>query len=175
MSKTNDIVNNVKDNKINKIDDVKDNKTNDNKIDDNKMNAINNIINTLAQMDLYTLHILTEKISEKFNINASININNNNNTANADIDESKDNDTSKDEKKEVSIILSPINNPDSLNKLAILKIIKNITGLNFIESKKFFDEALGGKAQVLKKNISLEQANEYKKQFNDSGIEVKIE
>lgn len=55
------------------------------------------------------------------------------------------------------------------NKLAVIKLIKEITGLGLGESKAIADN--GG---VLKENVSTDEANEMKAKFEEAGATVEF-
>jgi large subunit ribosomal protein L7/L12 len=56
------------------------------------------------------------------------------------------------------------------NKLNVVKVVKNITGLGLKESKDLVD----GAPQPLKQGVSKEEANEIKAQMDEAGAEVEI-
>ena len=55
------------------------------------------------------------------------------------------------------------------NKLAVIKLIKEITGLGLGESKAIADN--GG---VLKENVSTDEANEMKAKFEEAGATIEL-
>ena len=55
------------------------------------------------------------------------------------------------------------------NKLAVIKLIKEITGLGLGESKAIADN--GG---VVKENVSTDEANEMKAKFEEAGAEIEF-
>lgn len=56
------------------------------------------------------------------------------------------------------------------NKLNVVKVVKNITGLGLKESKDLVD----GAPQTLKQGVSKEEANDIKAQMDEAGAEVEI-
>ena len=56
------------------------------------------------------------------------------------------------------------------NKLNVVKVVKNITGLGLKESKDLVD----GAPQPLKQGVTKEEANEIKAQMDEAGAEVEI-
>ena len=56
------------------------------------------------------------------------------------------------------------------NKLNVVKVVKNITGLGLKESKDLVD----GAPQPLKQGVTKEEANEIKAQMDEAGSEVEI-
>ena len=55
------------------------------------------------------------------------------------------------------------------NKLAVIKLIKEVTGLGLGESKAIADN--GG---VLKENVSTDEANEMKAKFEEAGATIEL-
>ena len=55
------------------------------------------------------------------------------------------------------------------NKLAVIKVIKEVTGLGLGESKAIADN--GG---VIKENISSDEANELKAKFEEAGATIEV-
>lgn len=55
------------------------------------------------------------------------------------------------------------------NKIAVIKLVKELLGLGLMEAKQFAEK--GG---ILKEKVSPEEAEEVAKKFTDAGAEVKI-
>lgn len=68
---------------------------------------------------------------------------------------------------EVSVLLT---NPGG-NKVAVIKIVKELTGLGLMDAKKLVDGELPAK---LKENIKPEEAEEIKKQLMEAGASVDV-
>ena len=56
------------------------------------------------------------------------------------------------------------------NKIAVIKIIKEITGLGLVDAKGLVDKA----PSVIKENIPAEEANQIKAQLEEAGAEVEL-
>jgi len=56
------------------------------------------------------------------------------------------------------------------NKVAIIKIVREITGLGLMEAKNAVDNA----PTVIKEDLKTEEANEMKKKFEDAGAKVEL-
>jgi large subunit ribosomal protein L7/L12 len=65
----------------------------------------------------------------------------------------------------VSVILTAA----GVNKIAVIKIVRDITGLGLKEAKDVADN--GG---AVKENISVEEANELKAKFEEAGATVEV-
>lgn len=85
-------------------------------------------------------------------------------SSNASIEEEKSNIL--EEKTEFNVVLK-FSGP---NKLAVVKLVKELTGKGLKESKDFVDSA----PQSLKNNISKSDAEMIKKQLEEIGAEVEI-
>ena len=55
------------------------------------------------------------------------------------------------------------------NKIAVIKIVRDITGLGLKEAKEIADN--GG---VVKENVAMEEANELKAKFEEAGATVEL-
>lgn len=128
------------------------------------------IIDTLKGMTLLEINDLINDLKKEFNVSDNIIVNNNN----ASGQDNKKDET--DGKKEVSFILSSTENIKEVSvKIAVIKAIKEITNLNLPDSKKIYDAAFTGKAQVVKEKISLEEAKKYKEKFVNIFKDIKVE
>jgi len=123
-------------------------------------NNINNIINQLKLLSLTELLSLINEIETIFNINSSSIINNNLITS-----ENKKSIEIEVEKNEFNLILETINQD---KKIAILKLVRNITGLGLKESKDIVDNL----PHILKEKVSKNEAEKIKKEFELSGAVI---
>lgn len=71
------------------------------------------------------------------------------------------------EKTEFNVILKSC----GPNKLAVVKLVKDLTGKGLKESKDFVDQA----PQSLKENISKDESEALKKQLEEIGAEVEVQ
>ena len=69
------------------------------------------------------------------------------------------------EKDEFDVVLASA----GANKLAVIKLIKEVTGLGLGESKALADN--GG---VIKENVSSDEANELKAKFEEAGANIEL-
>lgn len=74
--------------------------------------------------------------------------------------------TSGAEKTEFDVILKEI----GANKIAVIKVVREITGLGLKEAKELVD----GAPKPLKEGVSKDQADEFKKKLEESGAKVEI-
>ena len=70
-----------------------------------------------------------------------------------------------DEASEVNVILASA----GANKIAVIKIVRDITGLGLKEAKDLADN--GG---VVKENVSTDEANELKAKFEEAGATIEL-
>jgi len=70
------------------------------------------------------------------------------------------------EKTEFDVILKEI----GANKIAVIKVVREITGLGLKEAKELVDNA----PKPLKEGVSKDQADEFKKKIEESGAKVEI-
>lgn len=70
------------------------------------------------------------------------------------------------EKTEFNVVLKAA----GANKVAVIKVVKEITGLGLKDAKDLVD----GAPKTLKESVSKEQAEEMKKKLTDAGAEVDL-
>ncbi|WP_243545557.1 50S ribosomal protein L7/L12 [Pseudodesulfovibrio tunisiensis] len=70
------------------------------------------------------------------------------------------------EKTEFDVILKAVGG----NKIAVIKVVRALTGLGLKEAKAIVDEA----PKALKEGIAKEEAEEAKKQLEEAGAEVEV-
>ena len=71
------------------------------------------------------------------------------------------------EKTEFDVILAGF---DAAKKIAIIKVVREVTGLGLAESKAMVD----GAPKPLKTGISKDEANELKKKLEEAGAKVEV-
>ena len=71
------------------------------------------------------------------------------------------------EKTEFKVVLKG----DGGNKVAVIKVVKDATGLGLMEAKKLVESA----PATVKENIKKEEAEELKKQLEAAGAQVSVE
>lgn len=67
---------------------------------------------------------------------------------------------------EVSIVLADA----GANKVGVIKLIREITGLGLMEAKQMSEKA----GSVIKEGVKLEEANGLKKKFDEAGAKVEL-
>nr|YP_010198086.1 ribosomal protein L12 [Gracilaria multipartita]UAD86502.1 ribosomal protein L12 [Gracilaria multipartita] len=126
---------------------------------------INNIINDLKSLTLLEAAELVKQIEETFNIDASIA---SQNPAivipTAEYGSTK---SETEEKTEFDIILEEV---PAAKKIAILKVVRSITGLGLKEAKELVESA----PKTIKENTTKENSEELKKQLEEAGAKVSI-
>jgi large subunit ribosomal protein L7/L12 len=123
---------------------------------------INSIIEQLKSLTLLEASELVASIETVFGVSTAI-VGNTNSTAvpttvQAEIAE---------EKTEFAVILTEV---DATKKIAVLKIVRNITGLGLKESKEIVDNI----PKTLKEGVSKDEAESVKKEVEAVGGKVEI-
>nr|YP_010196452.1 ribosomal protein L12 [Gracilaria cearensis]UAD83849.1 ribosomal protein L12 [Gracilaria cearensis] len=126
---------------------------------------INNIINDLKSLTLLEAAELVKQIEETFNIDASIASQNPAIIMPTAADSSTTNEA--EEKTEFDIILEEV---PAAKKIAILKVVRSITGLGLKEAKELVESA----PKTIKENTTKENSEELKKQLEEAGAKVSI-
>ncbi|KAI0556364.1 60S ribosomal protein L12 (chloroplast) [Gracilaria domingensis] len=126
---------------------------------------INNIINDLKSLTLLEAAELVKQIEETFNIDASIASQNPAIVMPTAVDSSTKNET--EEKTEFNIVLEEV---PPAKKIAILKVVRSITGLGLKEAKELVESA----PKIIKENTTKENSEELKKQLEEAGAKVSI-
>ncbi len=111
------------------------------------------IISTLKEMTLLEIKELIESIETEFGVSASAPV-----AAAANVQAEAP--------SEVSVILSNAGG----NKVAVIKVVREVTGLGLMEAKGLVD----GAPKPIKEGIKPEEAEEIKKKFADSGATIEI-
>ena len=114
------------------------------------------ILAYLEEASILDLNELVKAIEEKFGVTAAAPVA----VAAAPVDEAPQGPTS------VSVILSAFGD----SKTAVIKVVKEITGLGLVEAKGVVDKC----PSPIKENISVEEAEEIKKKLVDAGATVEI-
>ena len=114
------------------------------------------ILAYLEEASILDLNDLVKAIEEKFGVTAAAPVA----VAATPVDEAPQGPTS------VSVILSAFGE----SKTAVIKVVKEITGLGLVEAKGVVDKC----PSPIKENISVEEAEEIKKKLVDAGATVEI-
>nr|UAD84257.1 ribosomal protein L12 [Gracilaria changii] len=126
---------------------------------------IKNIISDLQSLTLLEAAELVKQIEETFNIDASITSQNAAIVMPATTDPSNKNET--EEKTEFDVILEEV---PAAKKIAILKVVRSITGLGLKEAKQLVESA----PKIIKENVTKDNSEELKKQLVEAGATVSI-
>lgn len=114
---------------------------------------IENFIKDLEEMKVADLNKLIKAIEEKFNVSAALQV-----SAQGQGGDSAEN-------TEKTVVLKA----PGENKLAVIKLVRDLLGLGLMEAKKFVDN--GGN---IKENISADEAEKVAAQFKEIGADVEI-
>ena len=129
------------------------------------MSKVESIIQDLKSLTLLEAADLVKQIEEVFGVDASISSAgmmsiNSNASVNTDI-------AQEEEKTEFDLVLETV--PAS-RKIAILKVVRSLTGLGLIEAKGLVEST----PKVLKEAISKDDAEEMKKKLEEAGATIMI-
>nr|QVY58404.1 50S ribosomal protein L12 [Kappaphycus striatus] len=129
------------------------------------MTKIENIIEELKSLTLLEAVELVKNIEEVFNVDASSSANTNMMVMPTSIDPEMA--SGVEEKTEFDLILEEVPGP---KKIAILKVVRSLTGLGLKEAKDLVESA----PKVVKEAISKEDAEEIKNKLEEVGAKVSI-
>jgi len=132
------------------------------------MKKINIIITELKNLTLLEVNDLIKEIEKTFNIDSSISMPTtiSNIITSSSIETNKDI-SPKEEKTSFTILLNEV---PTANKIAILKVVRNITGLGLKESKEIIDNV----PKIIKENIEKDECDRLKKDLETAGAKVVI-
>jgi len=132
------------------------------------MNKINIIITELKNLTLLEVNDLIKEIEKTFHIDSSISMPTtiSNIITSSSIETTKDI-SPKEEKTSFTILLNEV---PTANKIAILKVVRNITGLGLKESKEIIDNV----PKIIKENIEKDECDRLKKDLETAGAKVVI-
>nr|YP_009510527.1 ribosomal protein L12 [Gracilaria caudata]YP_010196244.1 ribosomal protein L12 [Gracilaria caudata]AXI96200.1 ribosomal protein L12 [Gracilaria caudata]UAD83641.1 ribosomal protein L12 [Gracilaria caudata] len=126
---------------------------------------INNIISDLKSLTLLEAAELVKQIEETFNIDASITSQNAAIVMPATTGDSTKNEI--EEKTEFDVVLQEV---PAAKKIAILKVVRSITGLGLKEAKQLVESA----PKTIKESTTKDNSEELKKQLEEAGAKVLI-
>lgn len=115
-------------------------------------------ISALKEMTILEINDLVEAMKEEFGIDPSA-------VAVAAAPQASAAAPAEEEPSTVNIVLASA----GANKLAVIKIVRDITGLGLKEAKDIADN--GG---VVKENVKIDEANEIKAKFEEAGATVEL-
>lgn len=123
---------------------------------------IDSIIEQLKTLTLLEASELVTSIETVFGVSTAVNLNTNSasvpTTAQAEVAE---------EKTEFTVTLTEV---DASKKIAVLKVVRNITGFGLKESKEIVDNT----PKILKESISKDEAETIKKEVEAVGGKVEM-
>ena len=130
------------------------------------VSKIDSIIRDLKSLTLLEAAELVKQIEEVFGVDASVSgssmvMMDSNTSANI-------NTTQEEEKTEFNLILEAVPAP---KKIAILKVVRSLTGLGLIDAKGLVESA----PKTLKEAVSKDDAEEMKKKLEEAGATVIVE
>lgn len=114
------------------------------------------IISALKDMKVTELNDLVKAIEDEFGVTAAAAV-----VAGPDSSAG-----ASDESKEVDVILKSAGE----NKVAVIKVVRELTGLGLMDAKKLVD----GAPQPIKEKVDNDKAEEIKKALVDAGAEVEF-
>ncbi|XBT18608.1 MAG: ribosomal protein L7/L12 [Candidatus Shikimatogenerans sp. Tcar] len=127
---------------------------------------LKNIAKKILKLNVLEIQKILNIFNKKYNLNIdNMNFSNNNTKINNNIINNNNNKSKKKNKKYKLIIKS---SGDS--KLSTIKLIKEITNLSLIESKKIVDNI----PNVIKDNLSLIEVEKLKKKFDNINVDTEI-
>ncbi|XBT18118.1 MAG: ribosomal protein L7/L12 [Candidatus Shikimatogenerans sp. Tser] len=134
-------------------------------------NKIQKLAKKFLKLNVLEIKKILDIFSKKYNININnININsiNNNNNNNNDISEKKENKKLENniDNKKYKLIIKNFGN----SKLSTIRLIKDITNLSLIDSKKLIDNI----PSVIKDNLSLIEIKNLQNKFKNINVETEI-
>ena len=112
------------------------------------------IIETLKEMSMLEINDLIKEIEEVFGVSAAAPVAVA--TPGAAVDAPS----------EVNLVLVD----GGSNKVAVIKLIREITGLGLMEAKAMSEKA----GSVIKEGLKIEEANQFKQKFEESGAKVEL-
>jgi len=121
------------------------------------MADIKNMIEEIKKMTVVELNDLVKAIEEEFGVSAA---------AMAVAAPAAGAAEAAEEKTEFNVVLTDI----GANKIAVIKVVREITGLGLAEAKALVDKAPGN----LKEGISKESAEEIANKLKEAGAEVEL-
>ena len=126
---------------------------------------IDSIIQDLKSLTLLEASELVKEIEEVFGVDASIS-----SASTVFADQSSSLESSSAEEKEQTEFSVSLEEVPPAKKIAILKVVRSLTGLGLIEAKKLVEAA----PTVVKESVSKEDADDIKKKIEDAGGVVAI-
>ena len=129
------------------------------------VSKIDSIIQDLKSLTLLEASELVKEIEEVFGVDASIS-----SATTVFADQSSSLESSSTEEKEQTEFSVSLEEVPAAKKIAILKVVRSLTGLGLIEAKKLVEAA----PTLIKEFVSKEDADDIKKKIEDVGGVVAV-
>ena len=120
---------------------------------------ITNMIEEIKAMTVLELNELVKAIEEEFGVSAA---------APVAVVGAAGPVAAAEEKTEFDVVLAGVS--DGANKIAVIKVVREVTGLGLKEAKDMVE----GAPQTLKEAVSKDEAEELKKKLEEGGAKVEI-
>jgi large subunit ribosomal protein L7/L12 len=125
------------------------------------MDKYQEIIEKIEKLSVVELAELVKALEEKFGVSAAQMA-----VASPIAATSEAGASTQEEKSEFNVVLADA----GANKIAVIKVVRDITGLGLKESKDLVEAA----PKVLKENVKKEEAEEIKKKLEEAGARVEL-
>ena len=122
------------------------------------------IVEAIANLTVMELSELVKAIEEKFGVKAAPAVG----VAVAQTSSPTQPQSQPEEKSTFNVILKGV--PDATKKIAVIKVVREITGLGLAESKALVD----GAPKTLKEQVDKNTAEEMKKKLEEAGAQVEL-
>lgn len=116
------------------------------------------IVDELKELSVLELSDLVKAVEEEFGVSAAAPV--------AAMAAAPAGGAAEEEKTEFNIELTEV----GANKIAVIKVVREITGAGLVDAKKMVD----GAPSVLKENVSKDDAEEAKKKLEEAGAKVAL-
>lgn len=124
-------------------------------------NKIKEVIDMVKKMSVLELSELVKTFEEEFGVSAAVPV-----SASVPVVNSETDSTAEEEKSEFDIILADIGK----NKIAVIKAVRDITGLGLKEAKELVESA----PSQIKKGANKEIVAEVKSKLEEAGAKIEL-
>lgn len=124
-------------------------------------NKIKEVIDMVKKMSVLELSELVKTFEEEFGVSAAVPV-----SASVPVVNSETDSTAEEEKSEFDIILADIGK----NKIAVIKAVRDITGLGLKEAKELVESA----PSQIKKGTNKEIVAEVKSKLEEAGAKIEL-
>jgi len=123
------------------------------------MADLNNLVEEIKKLSLVEVSELVKKLEEEFGVSAAA-------AVAAPAAGGAAAPAAAEEKSEFNIILKEV----GPNKIPVIKVVREVTGLGLSEAKALVD----GAPSTIKENVPTEQAKEFEAKFKEAGATVEL-